>query len=119
MGLGYAAYALGEREAAQRHFREALKIAVEIETLPVALDALVGLATLLHTGEQKERALELLIFVRQHSASSYETKGKAERLIAEIEMDLPTQVVSAARIKGRASTLEVLAEEILGKNISH
>jgi hypothetical protein len=95
-----------------------LKIAVDIETLPVAMEALVGLATLLHTGGQteKERAVELLEFVRQHSASSFETKGKAEHLIAEIDEKLPAQVVSYTKRKGQAATLEGFVEEILGKN---
>jgi predicted ATPase/DNA-binding SARP family transcriptional activator len=115
-GLGNAAYALGEHEAAERYFSEALKISMDIETLPVVLDALVGLATLLHTGEQPERALELLAFVRQHSASSFETKGKAERLIAEIEKKLPAQVVTVAQSKGQAGMLESFVEEILGQN---
>lgn len=115
--LGFSSYALGEREAAEQHFREALKIAMEIGTLPVAMEALVGLATLLHPGAQheKERALELLEFVLHHSASSYETKGKAERLIAEIEEKLPAQVVSAAQKRGQGRTIESFVKEILGE----
>jgi predicted ATPase/DNA-binding SARP family transcriptional activator len=117
-GLGYATGALGERDAAENHFCEALKIAFEIETLPVAMEALVGLATLLHTGNQREteRALEWLEFVRQHPASSYETKVKAEQLITEIEEMLPARVVKAAQSRGQADKLEVLVEEILGKS---
>jgi predicted ATPase/DNA-binding SARP family transcriptional activator len=117
-GVGHTAHALGEYEVADRHFRKALKIAVDIETLPVAMDALVGFANLLHTGNQseKERALALLGFVRQHSASSFETKGKAAHLIAEIEEKLPAQVVSDAKRRGQAGTLEAFMEELLGGN---
>ena len=117
-GLGYATCSLGEHEGSDRHFREAIKIAVKIGTLPVALDALAGLGTLLGAGEQEqmERALGLLIFVLHHSASSHETKNKAARLFAEMEVELAPQVVSAAQKRGQANTLEAVVEEILGES---
>jgi hypothetical protein len=84
----------------------------------VALDALAGLGTLLGAGEQEqmERALGLLIFVLHHSASSHETKNKAARLFAEMEVELPPQVVSAAQERGQANTLKAVVKEILGES---
>ena len=114
-GLGFASCALGEHDASRRQFRETLAIAMEIGTLPVALDALVGLAILLHEGEQKERirALEFLQHVLNHSASSHETKGKATRLINEMEADLPVDIVDTIRKRGQDKTLEAFVDDIL------
>ena len=91
-------------------------IATEIGTIPVAMEALVGLATLLLTGEQKdrERALELLGFVLSHSASTYETKDKSLRLIKEFDTESQEQAVDAARKSRQEKTLEAFVEDILG-----
>ncbi|NJC97482.1 MAG: hypothetical protein FIB03_14290 [Anaerolineae bacterium] len=115
-GLGNAEFALGEPKSADQDFREALKISIDTGALPVAMESIVGLAMLLYAGGQNEkiRALELFEFVLNHPASEYETKGKASRLVAEIELELPAQVVTAAQNRGQAKNLEGLVEDILG-----
>ncbi|MCP4995971.1 MAG: hypothetical protein GY934_19660 [Gammaproteobacteria bacterium] len=93
-GLGYATCSLGKYKTSRQHFHESLKIATEIETLPVALEALVGLAMLLITNEpgdaERERAAEQLAMVLDHPAASQETKNRAAPLLAELESQLPT-----------------------------
>jgi predicted ATPase/DNA-binding SARP family transcriptional activator len=129
--LGYMTCALADYPAAKQYFLAALQLAIEGQITPIALDALVGLATLLVrqpavsenlsglpdlTGlgsTVKERAVELLVLVLNHPASSHEVKDKAQRLLAKLEAELPPQVIAAAQERGRARKLEEVAAEIL------
>ncbi|MFL5801327.1 MAG: BTAD domain-containing putative transcriptional regulator [Roseiflexaceae bacterium] len=124
--LGYVTCALGDYPAAKQHFLAALQTATEDEVPPLALDALVGLATLLGhqpaeepapgMARRKAGAVELLALVLTHPASSQEIKDKAQRLQAELAADLPPQVVAAAQASGQARKLaEVVAEIVAEK----
>jgi tetratricopeptide (TPR) repeat protein len=123
--LGRVTCALADYPAAQQHFLAALQRAAEGQITPIALDALVGLATLLHlkpTGEteadlvyQKEQVVELLALVLSHSASSHTIKDRAQRLLAELKAELPPQVLATAQGRGRARKLEEVVAEILAE----
>jgi predicted ATPase/DNA-binding SARP family transcriptional activator len=82
--LGNVTRALGEDEASQAYFREALKTAVEIEARPLAMDVLMGMATLIQD-KQPELALGLLKFTIQHPATDRETRDRATHLLNELE----------------------------------
>jgi tetratricopeptide (TPR) repeat protein len=121
--LGYVTCALAEYGAAQQHFLAALQMATEAQLAPVALNTLVGLATLLShqpAGEtepglatMQERALELLALVLSHPASGQEAKDKAQRLLAEIETKLPLQMMAIAQKRGQARKLDEVVAEVL------
>jgi predicted ATPase/DNA-binding SARP family transcriptional activator len=110
IGLGYTTCALGDYEAAGRHLRTALQTAMEIESLWIAMDSLVGWAGLLTArdpGEATaEQAVELLAFVLQHPASSQEARDRAAALLAELEARLSPAAVAAAKARGQARDLE-------------
>jgi predicted ATPase/DNA-binding SARP family transcriptional activator len=109
--LGHVVRALGQEEASQTYFREALKTAVEIEATPLALDVLVGMATLIQNNET-ERALELLRLTSQHPASDRETRDRAARVLAELK----TRGVSQERMGTHAPTRTF--EELVGQLLS-
>ncbi len=118
-GFGYATCALAEYEASDRHFREAMQTAMEIGTLWIAMDGLVGLAKLMTTSEPgeaaAEQAVELLTFVLQHPPSSQKAKDRATPLLAELEGQLLPTTVVAAKERGQARDLQAPGEEVMAK----
>jgi predicted ATPase/DNA-binding XRE family transcriptional regulator len=70
VNLGYTHHAIGERSAARRSFERALRLAMDARALPVVLDAMSGLATLLACEGDCQGARELAAQVISHPASS-------------------------------------------------
>jgi len=120
--LGRVQYALGEGQEATQSFMTALRMAIESQAAPIALDTLLGLATPLVHPEVgvtevaltlKEKALKWLTLVLSHPASRHDTKDRAARLLAELESHLPPQVSAAARARGQTRSLEAVVAEIV------
>jgi tetratricopeptide (TPR) repeat protein len=110
---GRSFLALGNEAEAERVWREALRIATETHGTPVALEALIGLASLQAKRGNMERALDLLLMVLNHLASFQETKDRAAHLRAELEAHLTRQQVDAAHVWVQATTFEAAVAEIL------
>jgi len=73
--------------------------------LLVTLDALIGLATLMTSVDDVERAVEVLTLVRGAASIDCRTETKAERLLAELEARLSAARFGAAEARGRALEL--------------
>jgi predicted signal transduction protein with EAL and GGDEF domain len=106
-------FALGNDAEAERGWCEALHVTMETQGTFVALEALVGIATLKAKQRNIEQALELSLIVLNHPASFQETKDRAEALRAELEAQLTSQQVEAAQARAKATTFEAAVEEIL------
>jgi tetratricopeptide (TPR) repeat protein len=65
--------------------------------------------------EQKQQAVEILSLVFNHPATVQRYKDKAERLLAELEAELPPEMVAAAREQGQAETVKELVAKILAQ----
>jgi len=111
--MGQSLFALGNDAEAERVWRESLRIAAEIRGMPVALEALVGLASLRAKRGDTTPALELLLIVLNHPASLQETKDRAAGLRAELEVQLTRQQVEAAQGRAQAKTFEAAVDELL------
>ena len=111
--MGRSVFALGNDAEAERVWRESLRIATEIHGTPVALDALVGLASLQARQGEMEPALELLLIILNHTASPQETRNRATHRRAELEAQLTSQQVEAAQVRVRAKTFETAVAEVL------
>jgi predicted ATPase/transcriptional regulator with XRE-family HTH domain len=111
--MGRSVFALGNDAEAGRVWRESLRIATEIHGTPVALEALVGLASLQAKRGDGEHALELLLIVLNHPACFKETKDRAAQLRAELEARLTRPHVDAAHAWLQATTFEAAVAEIL------
>lgn len=111
--MGRSLFALGNDGEAERAWHESLRIAAEIHGIPVALYALIGLATLWTKRGDMEHALELLWLIWNHPASSHETRNRAAQLRAEWETQLTSRQVEAARGRAQAATVEAAVDEIL------
>jgi tetratricopeptide (TPR) repeat protein len=87
---GDVAVALGNVAEAQTAYRDAFRLAMAAQTMPVALEALVGQATLLVHEGAHERATELLAHILHHPASTQETRDRAMRLREGLEEEAPS-----------------------------
>lgn len=114
--LGNVHYGLGNYHLAQVNLQKALREALEIQAIPVALYILARLAmVLLHTGSKKdkERIFAILVFTLHHPASYEETKEQATQILAELEPQLPAHIVVEAKKFGPTQTLPEVVAEVL------
>jgi tetratricopeptide (TPR) repeat protein len=109
--LGILACLREDYPEARRAFFEAFTTAMETQTLPIALDALVGLTVVQAREGVAEPALEWVTHILQHPASTQEAKDRAEQLRAELEARLSAEQIRA--IQGRARSFEAVVEEIV------
>ncbi len=83
--LGFAFCALGEYQRAKKCFHQALETAMDTHSVHLALEALVGIATLLVKEGEKEQALELVAYTLDHPALCREVRHRAEHLLSGLE----------------------------------
>jgi tetratricopeptide (TPR) repeat protein len=111
--MSHSMFALGNDAEAERGWCEALHVTMETQGSFVALEAFVEIATLKAKQQNIEQALELALIVLNHPASLHETKNRADRLRAALEVQLTSQQVEAAQTRATATTFEAAVEEIL------
>jgi tetratricopeptide (TPR) repeat protein len=111
--LGDAACGLGDLAAAKRHFRQALETVVLVGVASFAPLTLVGIAALMAAEGERERALELLTLVLHQPIAWQWVEDRAAPLVAELEAELPADVVVAAWERGRARDLDATVAELL------
>jgi predicted ATPase/DNA-binding SARP family transcriptional activator/Tfp pilus assembly protein PilF len=110
--LGQTAGALNQSSEAQTHFLAALRLALEVKVVPLALNILAGVAALWARLGDSAPALEVLEFALNHPAIEQEARDRAESLRAQIVSELEPHIVAAAQDKARSRTLDELAEEV-------
>ncbi len=104
--LGIDLYGLGEFRKAKEYFFEALTIAMDVLLADVALEALVGMVTILMEEGEKEQAVELVAHILHHPSTQLCVRGRAESLLSELEPQLDPQTFAAAQERGKARELE-------------
>ncbi len=105
--LGQVKAAAGNLAEARRIFLQTLPMGLEIQAIPLALDALVGLAELQAQTGQVDQALEFLTCVLHHPAGIHETRNRAGQLVVQLEARLsPCQLEQA-----QAKPLEMIVQE--------
>jgi predicted ATPase/transcriptional regulator with XRE-family HTH domain len=90
---------------ADQIFKEAIHVAMEVRSLPVALDALLGLACA-EAQTDKAKALEILFMVSNHAAAIPETQARARALSTELQNHLSSSQVESSRKRVSARSLE-------------
>lgn len=88
-------------------------MATEIHGTPVALEALAGFATLQVKQGNRKHALQLLLLVLNHPASSQETKNRASGLRAELEAQLTPTQIEAIKAHAGEKTFDAVVEDLL------
>jgi tetratricopeptide (TPR) repeat protein len=101
-GLGETACMTGDYDKSRNHFMAALHILRSISAAPVALASLVGLARLMATLDSPEKSVELLALVIHHPAATRVSREKAESLLAELSLALPSNILT---LEGVLNTL--------------
>ncbi|MCG2786564.1 MAG: tetratricopeptide repeat protein [Anaerolineae bacterium] len=91
VGLGHASAALGDFERARSYFREAVEGALALKLMPVALDALGGMAVLLQENGEADKAVALAVFVLSQPAAERQTR----MLLSKWEKETLSEVTNA------------------------
>ena len=109
--LGYLALKQGALDTARRHWRTTIEMTWQVRNrghLLVTLDALMGLATILASENDAERAAELLGLVRAAASIDYTTETKAKKLLSEIASHLSPVHFATAQARGQGLSLEAV-----------
>jgi predicted ATPase len=111
--LGAAHLELAEEEEAERLYYQSLETALEVQALPVAIEAIVGIAKLMIRRGNIERAIVLLGAAQAQEATDMQVKERAGRLLAKLEAEIPAEAFAAALQRGSTSTMDSVIAEVL------
>jgi predicted ATPase/tRNA A-37 threonylcarbamoyl transferase component Bud32 len=111
--LGKILCEIGDYADALVCFRDALRLAVEIEALPLVVEILPGVAGLYYKQNLPEKAVILLGMALEHPACYSEVTAQAEPLLARISADLSAEYVAALRQRASEYTLDQVLAMIL------
>jgi tetratricopeptide (TPR) repeat protein len=115
--LGHVSAALADYQAAKTYYAESLKITMDIQAIPLTLDALGGLAVpLAHEGETA-RALDLLTLALHHPAGNTDTRNRARHFFDHLKPDLSLEMMVFVEtpVTDYAGTLKRLTTTILAQ----
>jgi tetratricopeptide (TPR) repeat protein len=113
--LAEAALRSGDLQQAQRAHRQALRLSREAESVPLMLDALIGLAQLdLKTG-QHARAYEIAHLVLHDAASVQESKDRADQVRREAEKCIAREELALVRDQASKLTLDRTVSRFLDR----
>lgn len=106
--LGSAHHRQGSYAEARAIFQEAIQIANEMQTIPVLLEGLLGLAEVDAGEGNVERAFELACAVASNHSASFDTITRANGLRGALEEVLPAQRVRVIRDRTALLSLATL-----------
>lgn len=108
---GNMALELNDRTGAREHLQPALDLALEMETVPLALSILRSFVRLL-IPDQPELALEIAWFVFENPASLQDDKEEVSPLIDTLQAALPPDTAARIQAQSRADTLLTLVHRL-------
>ena len=111
--LGHAARMAGEYTEARDHYLDAVRLSIEAEATPIAMDTLLGLGYLQEQAGKAENALVLCYFVLNHPSSEVQTKDSAGQLCVELEHRLSSNQVHGVRNQAKGMTIESILSVVL------
>src|SRR5690606_32492711 len=112
-GLGRAAAALGDQEAAAQHFRRALELASSIGYIAIVPALLVDAAELLSRAGRLPLAVEVLVSVLRHPATNHQAGVGAQELLLQAAAALGPAELAAAGARGQARDLTATCDRVL------
>jgi predicted ATPase len=110
--LGDAKLMTDDLTCARKIFPQALRVALEARSTPVALDALIGLARLHQLDSEAKRAYELACFVLLNPASVLVTRENAAQIILQAGRHLDTETIQAIEAQAAGLTIETIAQAV-------
>ncbi|MBZ0299280.1 MAG: tetratricopeptide repeat protein, partial [Anaerolineae bacterium] len=111
--LGKSLLSVGDVEESLRHLQDSLRTAIEIQAIPLAVDALAGVAEYYAAHQQGEQAVSLAAFLLSQPYSEFETRRDADRVIARFEPDFPAVELERLKSQSAGQALSDVAATIL------
>lgn len=105
--------ASGDLDQAANTYCDSLRNALDANSIPLQLDAILGLAEIQVQAGDCERAIPLAITVQNHCLSTLEAKLEAKKLLTMIESKLPTDQFQNAYSQAIRQTLPALIDEFI------
>ncbi len=120
--MGHTTAAQGKSEAIE-FYRQALIVAQEQGMNGIAVDVLLGIASLSGAGEKwvtsSTESIELLALAASHPSSEWETKMRAQKALARLETESADKMFHAARERGQAANLAEVIIDLLAQFPAH
>jgi len=104
--LAKATRSSGDDAEAKRYYLDALRISMEAQILPIALDVIMGLIELEQPAFPAETAFVVSNFVLNHPSSEEETRTRAAQQCADSETLLTALQVASAKTLAASKTLD-------------
>lgn len=112
-GLAAAATARGEFDIARHHFYEALKLAVQIQLVPLIFSLFLQIGNLFLHEKQEARGVALLALTRDHPASTPAIRNQAAQQLTLYQATAPAEFSAAAAQWRTTDTVETVATSLL------
>lgn len=118
--LGKVDISLNNLAEAEKNLRQCLSGTVEMGFVRDFINLIYEFARLRVAQGDREGAIELLAFVRQHPVSSQSRllegriRDSAEELLAELEAEMDSEIFQAAEGRGEKLEFEALVAELVG-----
>jgi len=114
--LGHVRTMMGDTESALKHYDDSLKMAIEIQAIPAALEILAALAGIAANEDNHDHALNLLGVVFAHPSTPKEALHMfAEPLLVQLQNELPDEEVKTGLARGRSLGFDKVVEFLLNK----
>lgn len=107
---------LGELDAARTSYLDALRHQAHHRQIPSALETIAGLAYHVAAHGDLEYAVELAALARHHAMLPSDSRPIPDRLLAELEAELPEEVFAAAVARGQALDVDQVIEAFLSES---
>jgi tetratricopeptide (TPR) repeat protein len=106
---------MGDYAEASDCLYEALQLAIEVQTSPVILDALVETGQLFGMTHKSQHAVEILSLAMHHPASMRTTRRRAESYLAQITSKLSPDAFATAQARGKSRDLKSVVQDVLSR----
>ncbi|RPI82909.1 MAG: tetratricopeptide repeat protein, partial [Chloroflexi bacterium] len=108
--LGDAARLAGNETEAKDYYKEGLRASIEGLSIPIALDALLGLGYLQDQSGETENAILLSFFVLNHPSSEVDAKVQAGQLFGNLEPKLTSEQIETLCKTASEKTFDEIVE---------
>jgi tetratricopeptide (TPR) repeat protein len=112
LNLGHVATAQERREEAAVFYQQALKLARELEVVPVMLEILAGLAWI---QPEPQTTLAWFGLVLNHPATTEETRNMVKPLLEKLNLSYPPHMVESGLAHGQTLDLMSVVDQILSQ----
>jgi hypothetical protein len=111
--LGDVALHDGDLPKARAHYRRAIEVAAEAQSVMQVLRHISGIADIWLLDERPEDALAMATYIYDHPTTWDDTRRRTSQLIDKLLQLLPPDEAAKAQAAGRAFTLELAIEMAL------